>query len=373
MLRFGVEAGSAAAATAARIRERLQETLEQEGATVRPVALDPSSAAAKMGCTSAPEELACLERLWTWLAASPKTAAATLVLVEVRDLRFRAWVYDGRLQRVTGTFEALLRPDDLILPVALPDAIAQVALGLPAPEPTAEEEAQLAALEEPEQTPEERAAEQRALDDAAQNAASKPPIASMPDASGPVEVDLRSDFRAFCREEPRRRRASRDAPKDLRPACARGPIWGYWQPRAYVALGLVSASAALTLGFYAAALGSRAPYRRAVDDVDDFVAAVGGDPTRDPTKTTLGEVRYETLAYEVSERGARMRQLALTGDVMLGVTALLGTVLAVIIVQDRREARAFLRDEKRVRAISRWNVAPWLGGGIQGLGLVGGF
>jgi hypothetical protein len=58
--------------------------------------------------------------------------------------------------------------------------------------------------------------------------------------------------------------------------------------------------------------------------------------------------------------GARHRR-AIIGDVLLGSTVLLAGVLAIIIYQDRQAAKAFLENEKELRAISNLRVGPVFG------------
>jgi len=365
LLRFTGGTGSTGAEQA--VRDGVRAALEREGVPVRLVALGREQAASKAKCPT-PSDDACLGKIVEWLGTSPKTAADVLVVGERRGDALHVVVFDARAgERVA--FTAVLRQADLVLPIVLPEAIARAVIE-PGPRlPTPEEQAALAALEEPERTSEERAAEAEAVAAAEARASTSPEPSTENVETTAVEVDLKQDFAAFCRTGPRRPRASRDDAKDLRPVCGRGPFWGYWQPRAYVALALTSASAIATLGIYAAALAARAPYRRAVDAVEAFERDVGGDPTRDPTRAVFGDRRYDVLAYEVGSRGAAMRELAITGDVMLGVTALLGTVLAVIIAQDRRDARAFLREEKQMQAISGLRVGPWWRRDLQGAAL----
>jgi len=369
LLRFDGESSSP---PSVQMRGAIKDALEEQGWQVRPVALDLTAAAAKVSCDGEIDAPECLQRVGQWLNASSKTAAEYVVVGIAQEGALQIFVYATPRASIVAQHEAVLRAEDLILPVVLPQAVVRTLneARQPPPPATPEELAILAALEEPVQTPEELAAERKAIE-AAQAKAEADRVAAEPSVVGDVEVtvDLKDDFAAFCRQGPRTPRTSRDDPKDLRPSCKRGPFWGYWQPRGFVALGLTAAAAVVTLGFYSAALAARRPYNEASDDVDAYLDAVNGDPTQDPHATVLGDQRYDELAVEVTRSSGKMQRLALTGDIMLGVTALVGGVLAVIIVQDRREAKAFIRQEKQVRAISTLRVLPWAGRGTYGSGL----
>jgi len=355
--------------SSADLRVDAQSALTEAGYTVTTVALDVADAAKRIKCKDEPTSDACLEALGKWLNNSPKTAADFIVFGSVDggpEKRAEIVLYSVKDNKRIKTLRPMLGTGDLILPIVLGGAMGK-ALNEHAnpPEPaTAEEQKILAELDEPEKTPEEIAAEQKALDDAQKKAEE---IAAGAAANiEDVEVDLKADFKDFCREGKRKKRESRDDPKDLRPKCQRGPFWGYWQPRAWVALALTSGAAIGTVAFYSAALAARGPYNDAVDAVDAYKAEVGGDPATDPRLDRDG--RYVELATEVSATGTTMNRRAIFGDAFLGATVVLGGVMAIIIWQDRRDAKNYIKQEKALRAVSDVRIAPIVTRETQGVG-----
>jgi hypothetical protein len=349
------------------IRETLKSSLEGKGFKVKSVALEMSAAASKVKCKGEPMSDACAESVSKWLNASPKTAADMLVFGKVGPAPTHTAeivVFDAKAGKPVDRWKANLGTEDLILPVALPLA---VVTGIehhvePPPEATEEEKEILANLDEPEKTPEEIQAEKDALA-AVEEKATEEGLGQAKKVKD-VEVDLKADFKAFCREGKRKKRETRDDPKDLRPKCQRGPFWGYWQPRAWVALGLTSGLAIGTIAFYSLALAARSPYKKAVDDLEAYEAMLENDPTRVPPP----DGTYTVLATEVSRTGATMRERAIVGDVLLGATVLVGGVLGIIIYQDRRDAKEFLKQEKALKMVGDVHVGPLLTKDVRGLG-----
>lgn len=363
LLRFEGGAG------ATDLRGSLQPALEAQGYTVKGVALDLPAAAKKLKCKGDPTQDECLTTLGKWLNDNPRTASDFIIFGTVADAPASSVtmvVFDIAKGQRVKTFETSFNEGDLILPIVLPQAVTTAIdhhREPPAPA-TAEEQAVISKLDEPEKTPEELRAEQEEIDDAQKGAG-----AGLQDAvidTDSIEVDLKEDFEDFCRNEPRRKRESKDDPRDLRPHCDRGPFWGYWQPRAWVALGLTAGTALAAGGLYGAALAARGPYKDAVDALDAYNAQANGDPRRDPNAAAGG---YDALATEVSRTGALMRRRAIVGDVLLGTSVLLGGVLAIIIYQDRKDAKQFIKEEKGLRSISKVRVSPILTRQTQGLGL----
>ncbi|MEM6294561.1 MAG: hypothetical protein AAGA54_25025 [Myxococcota bacterium] len=352
------------------LRVDMQTALGEAGYKVTTVALDVADAAKRIKCKDEPNSDACLEALGKWLNNSPKTAADFIVFGSVDGgptKQADIVIYSVKDNKRIKTLRPMLGTGDLILPITLGGALTRAINEHREPPAAAtEDEAKIiATLDEPEKTPEEIAAEKQAIADAEKAAAD---IAAGQAATiEDVEVDLKADFKDFCREGKRKKRESRDDPKDLRPKCSRGPFWGYWQPRAWVALGLTTGAAIGTVAFYSAALAARGPYTDAVDAVDAYVADVGGDPTTDPAFAQDGQ--YVALATEVSSTGSTMRRRAVFGDAFLGGTVLLGGVLAVIIFQDRRDAKNFIREEKSLRAVTDFTVAPIVTRDTQGVGM----
>lgn len=150
---------------------------------------------------------------------------------------------------------------------------------------------------------------------------------------------------------------------DLRPACKLGPFFGYWQPRAWVALGLTATGLLATVGLYGVGLARRGPYKDSVQALED-----SGFSNTDPLQST----QYTELASEVAKNGRQMRAALLGGDIALGATVLLAGVLGVIIYQDRTDAKRFIKTEKSLRAITKahdFSVGPLMGAGMRGAGL----
>ena len=359
----------------AELRGDIQTGFEGNGFKVKSVALDAEAAAKKLKCKDEPTSDGCLETLGEWLNKSPKTAADFIVLGSVGTgptKKAEIILYDIAGKKRVKTFNPAVGGADLIIGIALPRAAATSLKNHVEPPPaiTAEEEQILAQLDEPEKTAEELAAEEKAIKDA-QDKIDEEGIGGAVDIAD-VEVDLRKDFKAFCRTGKRKKRKSRDDPKDLRPKCQRGPVWGYWQPRAWVALTLTAGTAVGTIAFYSLALAARGPYKDATDAVDAYNAGVGGDPSRDPNLITNDGQSYDELATEVSRTGAIMRQRAIVGDVLLGTTVLLGGVLAIIIYQDRRDAKEYIRQEKALRAVAGiedFSVGPIITKDTKGVGM----
>lgn len=356
-------------AQATELRASLTPILEEGGYSVKGVALELDAAAKKVKCKGDAGGDDCLAAIGKWLNANPKTAADFIMFGSVGDAPDPAVelvVFDIAKGQRVRTISTSFNEGDLIMPIVLPQELVTTLNDYrePPPPATAEEEAMLAQLDEPEKTPEEIAAEKDAVAQAEKDAA-----AALQDQvidTESIEADLKEDFEAFCRDEPRRKRKSKEDPKDLRPACKRGPFWGYWQPRAYVAMGLTAGTALGAVGMYTLALVARGPYGDAVDALDTYNASAGGDPRRDPNAAADG---YDALATEVSRTGSIVRRRAIVGDVLLGTSVLLGGVLAIIIYQDRTDAKRFIKEEKSLKAISDVRVGPILTKDTQGLGL----
>lgn len=358
LLRFGGTAPSRGD-----LRPLVQAKLEENGFSIKSVALDLPGAAAKVKCKGAPDTPECFATIGKWLNSSPKTAADFIVqgtYTAGNPMSGKFVVYDIAKGAVVRQFDMAIAEEDLVAREVLPGALAGSLVDhITPPGPVTEAEQKiLDSLDEPEKTPEQIAAEQKAVADAEAEAARNVADNEVIDTEN-IPVDLRTDFKDFCREGPRKKRKSREDPKDLRPKCQRGPIFGYWQPRAWVALTLTIGAGLGTIAAYSLALVARKPYKGAVSDVDAYVDAVGGDPSKDPNFAMMGDVRYDALATEVSRTGSSMRRRAIVGDVLLGTTVLLTGVLAIIIFQDRTDAKNFIKQEKGLKAISKtFRFAP---------------
>ncbi|MBC8074362.1 MAG: hypothetical protein IAG13_38940 [Deltaproteobacteria bacterium] len=358
------------------LRASIQSSLEEKSYTVKPVALDLAAAAAKVKCKADPASDECIVAIGKWLNSNPKTAADFIVhgrYVAGTPNRAEVVVFDIAKGALVRRFDVNVTDGDMIAPVVVPMAIAQSLEDyITPPGPiTEQEQAILDALDEPDKTPEEIAAESKAVTDA-EDAAAKAAAENQVIDTSSIQVDLKADFKDFCRTGPRTKRKTKEDRKDLRPKCQRGPFFGYWQPRAWVALGLTLGSLAGMAAFYGAALAARGPYNDATDELDDYLADVAPrDPRKDPTAATNGDQSYDALATEVSRTGSIVRRRAIIGDVLLGTSAVLFGVLAIIVFQDRTDAKNFIREEKGLRMISRIKAAPIFtkGGGGFGLGL----
>jgi hypothetical protein len=364
MLRFaGEEAG-------VELRSSMVLQLQEKGYSVKSVALDLPTAASRVKCKDA-ESDECLSKIGQWLNSSPTTATDFIGYGGVEGAPPVAHVvmFDAKKGTRVRDVDVRLVESDLIAPIVLPQSVV-TSLDEHREPPkamTAEEKEILATLDEPEKTPEEIAGEKRAIDDAQKAAA-----ASQQDAiidTSAIQADLDKDFEAFCRTGKRKKRATKEEAKDLRPKCQRGKFWGYWQPRAWVALGLTSGLVAATGITYALAMVARGTYKDSVDELDAFNAMVDGDPRRDPNAITANGQSYDALATEVSRTGSIVKRRAIVGDVLLGTSVLMAGVLTVIIFQDRSAAKKYIEEEKRLRAISNLRVGPMLGKTTQGAGL----
>ena len=354
------------------LRSGLLTTLEEKGWGIKSVALDLAGAAAKVKCKGDTAALDCLDAIGKWLNSNPKTAADYILhgrYIAGTPNRAEIVVYDARKNAIVRSFDVTLTEGDLIGPVVLPPTlVTAMEEYLVPPAPITEEEVKLVAqLDEPDKTLEEIEAEAKAIADAEQ-AAAKAAAAGVEIDTENIPVDLKADFKDFCRTGPRNKRKSREDPKDLRAKCQRGTFWGYWQPRAWVALGLTLGAGIGTIAFYSAALAARGPYKDSVDGLDAYLGEVGGDPRRDPNLAANGDQSYDALATEVSRTGSIVKSRALIGDVLLGTTALLTGVLAIIVFQDRTDAKNFIKQEKGLRAISKtFRATPLVmkqGGGL---------
>jgi hypothetical protein len=350
------------------LRSSIQTALQSEGFTVKSVALTIEAAAKKVRCKKGEVTDDCLERLGKWLNKNKRTAADYIVYATITtsetETRAQIVTYDTVKGERIKTWDAIYAKNDFIMPLSLPRVVGKTLADqvVPPGPPTEEEQAMIAELDEPAKTPEEIAAEKRAIEEAEREAAAAQRRAVDIDA---IKADLKKDFKDFCRTGKRKKRKSKDDPKDLRPKCQRGSFWGYWQPRAFVAMGLTIGAGLTMAAFYGIALAKMGPYNDAVDELDAFMAdaeAQGCNPKRDPYCTVNDEgVAYADLATEVSKTSAAVRENAIIGDAMLGATVLLAAVLGVIIYQDRADGKRFIRQEKQLRAISDVRVGPMLG------------
>lgn len=365
---IGLMRFSGDAAIGSDVRSSVQSEFEGAGFTVRGVAMDIDTAGKKVKCKEVNDS--CLEKIAKWLAKGKSEVPygylvyGTAAPSDSGELT-HVTVYDLNTKTTVKEFDASFTSDDYILPITLPRAMVRAVLEAKNPPPplSAAEELALSEIDEgPAKTPEELQAEAAALV-AASAAVDEMPTEAI-DTSG-VKVDLKKDFKAFCRNEPRKKRESRDEAPDLRPNCKSGPFWGYWQPRAWVALGLTATGVVATGALYTLGFVARGPYK-------DSVAMLEASGLSNTNPTDSAD--YTTMAGDVTTKGNTMRKRFLGGDIALGATVLLAGVLGVIVSQDRSDARKFIKTEKSLKAISKgriqdFKVAPMIGTTVQGAGL----
>lgn len=346
------------------LRSQIQSDMSAAGYNVKGIALDIDAAAGKVKCKGGPD--ACLGKIVEWLNKGAAKSGTTYDYLVYGTFGGAApssiVVYDVAKKTKVKEFTPSATPEDLILPLALPRAMVMALDNYRTPPPpiTPEEEKVLAELDEPAKTPEELRAEADAIQAAKDKVAAGQ--GELIDTSK-VTVDLKKDFKDFCRNGPPKPRASKDDPKDLRPVCKRGPFFGYWQTRAWVALGLTAGALVTTGVFYSLGLVARGPYKQALKDLE----ASGLDKAN-----PLDSADYTAMAADVADKGNTMRRRLIGGDVALLTTVLLAGVLGVIIYQDRTDAKDFIKTEKSLRAVSKiqnFRLAPMVGRHTQGLGL----
>ncbi len=352
LMRFGGDPDAAGT-----MRSQVQIDLEAAGYTVKGVALDIDAAAGKVKCKGGPDE--CVGKVAEWLMKGAKGKGATTY----DFLVYGTWstdpgkpgtlvIYDVAQKKKVRELTPAGTVDDLILPLALPRELAaslKEYQSPPAPATEAETKI-LAELDEPAKTPEEIRAEADAIKKAQDSVDSG--MSEAVDTSG-VTVDLKKDFKNYCRTGPRKPRVNKEDPKDLRPSCKLGPGFGYFQTRSWVALGLTAGALVATGLFYSLGLVARKPYK----DSNAKLEASGFDPL-DPTQST----QYTALAADVAAKGNTMRSRLVGGDVALLATVLLGAVLGIIIYQDRTDAKEFIKTEKSLKAVSRFKPTNFRGG-----------
>lgn len=353
-------------AVAEAIRSQIVTDLGAAGYTAKGVALDIDAAAGKVKCKGGAD--ACVGKVAEWLLKGAKGGAGYDYLIYgsiTPGAPSTLVLYDVAKKAKVKEFTPSYAPEDLILPLALPRAVAAALTNYrtpPAPA-SAEETKILAELDEPAKTPEELRAEADAIRDAENKVTDGQ--GEMIDTSK-ITVDLKKDFKKYCRTGPAKPRASKDDPKDLRPACKRGPFFGYWQTRAWVALGLTAGALATAGIFYSLGLAARGPYRDSLDALEASGLQPGNRMTAE---------EYSDLASQVATDGQSMRTRFIGGDVALLTTVLLAGVLGVIIYQDRTDAKDYIKTEKSLEEVSKktakiQNVrgGPILSTTMQGLG-----
>lgn len=350
------------------LRGRIAASLAEQGFST--VNLKPSleSAAEKNKCKTT--DAACLAKIGPYLNKNAKTAFDFFVYGDIpASGTGKVVIYDIAKSKVVSEVAINIVPDDYILPEVFGPAVARelVHYQVPPSAATDEEKQILATLDEPEKTAEELAAEQEAIRVAEENARKNYKQGLQ---VGEQTVDLRADFKDYCRTGPREDKevqqidGSVKKERDLRPVCKRGPVFGYWQPRAWVAMTLTIGSLGAMGAMYGLAAAARSDWKKAKTDLES-----SGLSGTDPNNRCDGGVCYEDLAGKVSEAGAQIRRRAIIGDVLLGSSVLLAGVFAIIIHQDRTAAKNFIAGEKELKALSNLRFGPWMSETANGAGV----
>jgi hypothetical protein len=341
-------------------RARVQSSLAAQGYTANFIKRSIDEAAQKNKCKSV--DAGCLEKIGAYLNKNSTTTYDYFVWATIPEQGTATLsIYDVKGKKTVVDLSMLTSPNDYILAEVVGAAVAQrlVDTQVPRSPATEEEQQMLATLDEPNETPEEIAAREAALlaamDEAGQNFNAGVDL-------GEQEVDLKKDFDEFCRTGKREdKEVEADdgeitKERDLRPACKRGPVFGYFQPRAWVALTLTLGSAATMGAMWGLAAAARSDWGKAKDELE-----ASGLSATDPNNRCDDGVCYEDLAGAVSDATGQIRRRAIVGDVFLGATVLLTGVLAIIISQDRQAAKGFISREKELRALSNLRIAPVFG------------
>jgi hypothetical protein len=349
------------------VRLALTEALQEQGYEVKGVARTVEESADKVKCRGKDLGDDCLDRVGQYLDKNAKTEFDFFVFGSIEPADGAASsivIFDTAKKTRVRSFRFVRGSEDYILPLSLPRAIARglVEHQRPPGPLSPDEEAVMASLDEPTKTQEELAAEQKKLAEAER---ARLAAFDQDRLQQKKSIDLRAEFAQVCRKGPREDQVveaedgSETKVRDLRPSCKRGPVWGYWQPRAYVALVLASGAAVTTGLFYGLALGAHLDWKKAKDELD-----ASGLSSSDPANVCNAEgVCYADLAGKASEEGFRVRRNAILGDVFLGTTVLLTGMLAIIISQDRSAAKDYLIQQKD---LAQLRIGPMLGKGSYG-------
>ncbi|MCA9708719.1 MAG: hypothetical protein KDK70_22915 [Myxococcales bacterium] len=197
------------------------------------------------GCTDSMVAPACVERLRRGWGQRPSLVVVGSISAEAGAPRAQVLVLHRDEPEPVARFDARFVEGDLVLPIVFPLAVAEAVDQhlYPPDAPTAEELHVLSTLDEPPGEPEAPRAAVSVADPPSPAPESRPPL-RVALGSSPIDetLHLRRDFDQVCRRGPRRRRASRDDPRDLRPRCGLGPTLGYVRPRTWVMASLAIAS-----------------------------------------------------------------------------------------------------------------------------------
>lgn len=368
---------------AATLRSLAASDLEALGFTVGGIRVSIADAAKRNKCE--PTEAECLTKVGAYVNKNAKKPFNFYVFADVQAAGSmaspsRLVMFDIDKGALVSDIVATPTPNDQMLLNAMGTALRQSAQRYqsPLPELSAEERAKLDNPGDPEKTAEEAAEEERILAEAEKTAAKEAKAEAVAKVD---DIDLKRDFKEFCRTGPRNDTEVRDIEgkvsieRDFSPVCKRGSFFGYWQPRSF-ALAAVSGVGLLTaLGLYGMSLAAKGKYN---DAKDALTAKFGGELNAKALvekQANLFNGRvcdanknadcYLNLAGEVSETAHRVKRLAVYGDIALGVSVVLAGITALSVYQDRNDAKKYLR-QKRALKLTDLRVAPVFGGGVSG-------
>lgn len=292
----------------------LVEALDAQGRSVTRLRLGAREGSSCAGSMVDPSCIDGIRRQWT--DQRPSILVLGSITVEAESRRVEVLVLHRDESEPIARLDARFVAEDRVLPIVFPMAVARAVErhGKPPARPTEHERAVLSQLDEP------PAAAIAPVADLVTVSSSEPgrevpssspriePVAQVLDDRGVDEaLDLRRDFDEICRQGARRRRASRDEPRDLRPRCRLGPVFGYVRPRTWVTATLAVASGiASGIAFRARGSGS------------------------------------------YSERTQRKTEA--WGTAAAATSAVLGVGVVTLTIGDRWQARRYLQDERWLAA-----------------------
>lgn len=375
LLRFDGDQG-----VAEELREYVHAALSGEGYVVKGIKRSFAEAAKKNRCDGA--EDSCLAKVAKYLNKNSRTPFDFYVFADVPTPDTGASqviIYDIAKEARVINWAPTFTSNDYVIGAALPAAMAFELRQHQDPRPplSAEEREALDNPGDPEKTQEEIAEEKRILDQAQQVIAD----AKRAQALQNVEIDLKKEFKSFCRKGPREDRETTNIEgetvviRDLRPPCDRGPFFGYWQPRSWVTMVLTLGAGIGAGTVYGITLAKRGTWKEKRDALD---AAIEAD------NVNKNEINWDTLgagtsscdnsgdtpcfgdlAGQVSDAGHEVKKMAIIGDVMLLSTVVLAGVFTVMLAQDRSAAKKYLIQEKSM-SLANLRVSPILGRDLRG-------
>ena len=347
------------AQTANDLRARIQASLAEQGYTANFIERSIQEMAHEIECKVS--DASCLDEIGADLNENSSIAYDDYAWVDMPASGVATiTIYSIAAKQKVLELTMMTSSNDFILAEVIGGVVAR-RLGqtqVPPAPATKDEQAIIATLDEPAETPEEIAAREAALA-AAMHAAEL----DLCDVFADVCTTCFTAFMDICRTGPREDKeivgddGKITKERDLRPSCKLGPVFGTWQPRAWVTLALTLGSAATMGTMYGLAAVARSDWRAAKHELE--ASGLSDDNPYDACNAD--GVCYQDLAGAVSGASAQVQRRAIVGDVFLGATVLLTGVLAIIVWQDRRAAKEFIAREKELRALSNLKIGPVFG------------